>query len=269
MKGPAADPELIRAHVRSHYAQAAGRQPTAGSLPMVEEPCCGPAGSSEGARSSSSCCGYGASDLSAVPEGANLGLGCGNPVGGANLRAGEVVLDLGSGAGVDCFIAGDRVGPLGHVIGVDMTPEMVTRARGLVQRAGRANIEFRLGEIEHLPVADASVDVVLSNCVVNLSPDKGAVYREAFRALRPGGRLVIADMVATRPIPPEAQKDLRRWSSCSSGALPPSDVERLLAEAGFVDVHVRLTEPGVKGATERDLGVASGTVQAVKPRLPG
>src|SRR4029077_873035 len=164
----------------------------------------------------------------------------GNPTALLALQPGETVIDLGSGAGVDCFLASRRVGPSGRVIGIDMTPEMVERARALGRAGEYPNVEFRLGEIEHLPVADAQADVVLSNCVINLVADKAAVYREAFRALRPGGRLAISDVVATRPIPESARNDPERWSSCSSGALLVEEVRRLLGAAGFVDVDVQV-----------------------------
>src|SRR5438045_2279007 len=177
--------DQIRDEVRSHYGEVARK----GSS------CCGPAcctpGAAEGKPSASDAAlrlGYTGQDLEAAPEGANLGLGCGNPQAIAARRAGETVIDLGSGAGFDCFLAGRQVGPQGRVIGVDMTADMISRARGNAAKAGAANVEFRLGEIEHLPVADGSADVVISNCVINLSPDKAAVFREAFRVLRPGGR---------------------------------------------------------------------------------
>jgi 2-polyprenyl-3-methyl-5-hydroxy-6-metoxy-1,4-benzoquinol methylase len=149
--------------------------------------------------------GYSADQAAAIPEGANLGLGCGNPLAYADARPGETVLDLGSGAGIDCFLAAREVGPAGRVIGVDMTPAMIEKARANAAKGSYSNVEFRLGEIEHLPVADASVDVVISNCVINLSPDKPQVFRDAFRALKPGGRIVVSDLVLTQPLPPEMQ----------------------------------------------------------------
>ncbi|MFZ0531387.1 MAG: arsenite methyltransferase [Propionicimonas sp.] len=182
--------------------------------------------------------GYTPTDLVAVPEGANLGLGCGNPQAIAALQPGETVLDLGSGAGFDCFLAAAQVGPGGQVIGVDMTPQMISKARANAERDGYANVEFRLGEIEHLPVADAGVDVIISNCVINLSPDKAGVFTEAFRVLRPGGRLAISDVVAFAPIPDEVRGDLALLSSCVSGAEEVGVVERLLREAGFEQVVV-------------------------------
>jgi arsenite methyltransferase len=262
-------PDRLRAAVRSHYVAAALRDPPA-TLPVIDNTCC------EGESSGAACCGplgsgggpYSAQELSRLPPGSNLGLGCGNPGGLANLRPGEVVLDLGSGAGVDCFLAGDRVGPSGRVIGVDMTPEMVSRAREIVRTSGRSNVEFRLGEIEHLPVEDCGVDVVLSNCVINLALDKHQVYREAFRVLRPGGRLAVADVIATRSIAPEDRADPDRWSSCSSGALTVAETERALRQAGFSEVEVSLlglsgVDDSLRGQAE--LGVVPGSIRAVKP----
>ncbi|HQD25843.1 MAG TPA: arsenite methyltransferase [Methanoculleus thermophilus] len=183
--------------------------------------------------------GYSESDLEAVPEGANLGLGCGNPVALASLREGEVVLDLGSGAGFDCFLAAERVGPTGHVIGVDMTPDMLDRARENAKRCGRTNVEFRLGEIEHLPVADNSVDVVISNCVINLSPDKPQVFREAFRVLRPGGRLMVSDIVLAAPLPAALAGSALLYNSCVAGALVREEYLGGIAATGFTEVTVQ------------------------------
>jgi SAM-dependent methyltransferase len=177
-----------------------------------------------------------------VPEGANLGLGCGNPQAIAALRKGEVVLDLGAGGGFDCFLAARQVGPRGRVIGVDMTPEMVAKARDNARQGGFQNVEFRLGEIEHLPVADSSVDVILSNCVINLSPDKDQVYREAFRVLKPGGRLAISDVVAIKPIPKTLKNDFDKHSGCVAGALPVRNLEGILNATGFRDASVNVKE---------------------------
>jgi arsenite methyltransferase len=182
--------------------------------------------------------GYSAEELAAAPEGADLGLGCGNPQAIAALRPGETVLDLGSGAGFDCFLAAKRIGRSGKVIGVDMTPEMVTKARGNARQIEATNVEFRLGEIEHLPVADGSVDVILSNCVINLAPDKGAVFREAFRVLKAGGRLAISDVVSVKDMPPELAHDLEAMTGCIAGSAKVSDLEALLREAGFEDVKI-------------------------------
>jgi len=183
--------------------------------------------------------GYSESDLEAVPEGANLGLGCGNPVALASLREGEVVLDLGSGAGFDCFLAAERVGPSGRVIGIDMTPDMLDRARENAKKGGRTNVEFRLGEIEHLPVADNSVDVVISNCVINLSPDKPQVFREAFRVLRPGGRLMVSDIVLAAPLPEALAGSALLYNSCVAGALVREEYLGNIAAAGFTEITVQ------------------------------
>ena len=175
-----------------------------------------------------------------APEGSDLGLGCGNPQAIAELQAGERVLDLGSGAGFDAFLAARQVGPSGSVIGVDMTPEMITKARGNIVKTDLRNVEFRLGEIEHLPVADASVDVIMSNCVINLSTDKPAVFREAYRVLAPGGRLAISDIVALREIPAAVRNDLEAYAGCVSGAALIAEVEGMLRDAGFENVRVDL-----------------------------
>jgi arsenite methyltransferase len=182
--------------------------------------------------------GYGERDLQAVPEGANLGLGCGNPVALAGLGAGEVVLDLGSGAGFDAFLAAAAVGPTGHVLGVDMTPEMVARARDNARKAEIGNVEFRLGTIEALPVNDASVDVVISNCVINLSPAKPRVFREAFRVLKPGGRLLVSDIVLQAPLPESVRASVEAYVGCIAGASLRGDYLQAIAEAGFEDVVV-------------------------------
>jgi SAM-dependent methyltransferase len=182
--------------------------------------------------------GYSAEDVAGVPEGANLGLGCGNPQAIAGLRPGEVVLDLGSGGGFDCFLASKKVGVSGRVLGVDMTPAMVSKARANAEKAGSENIEFRLGEIEALPVADASVDVIISNCVINLSPDKARVFREAHRVLKPGGRLAVSDVVAFADMPESVRKDMELYSGCIAGASPIKELEAMLKAAGFEDVQV-------------------------------
>jgi SAM-dependent methyltransferase len=215
--------------------------------------------------------GYSAEDLAAAPEGANLGLGCGNPQAIAALRHGETVLDLGSGAGFDCFLAARQVGPTGRILGVDMTPAMVSKARSNATRVGAENVEFRLGEIEHLPVSDTSVDVILSNCVINLSPDKAAVFREAFRVLRAGGRLAISDIVALTPIPPEIRSRVEAFTGCIAGATAVDDVARMLRDAGFVDIRttpradVSACIADWMPGTSAEKYVASATIAARKP----
>lgn len=174
----------------------------------------------------------------AIPAEANLGLGCGNPTALAGLKPGETVLDLGSGAGIDCFLAARRVGPTGRVIGVDMTPEMIDRARANARRGGFSNVEFRLGEIENLPLADSSVDVIISNCVINLSTDKPRVFREAFRVLRPGGRLLVSDLVLTSPLPAAVSQSLDAYVACVAGALTREDYLSAITAAGFKNIEV-------------------------------
>jgi ubiquinone/menaquinone biosynthesis C-methylase UbiE len=184
--------------------------------------------------------GYSNEDLSGVVEGANLGLGCGNPTAIGNLQKGEITLDLGSGGGFDCFLAAKKVGDKGRVIGVDMTPEMLARARENAVKMGTTNVEFRLGEIEHLPVADSSVDVIISNCVVNLSPDKRQVFKDAYRVLKPGGRLVISDVVATAEMPDKMHEQAALLTGCIAGAEHIDKIRDLLEEVGFVEVKIEL-----------------------------
>jgi ubiquinone/menaquinone biosynthesis C-methylase UbiE len=215
--------------------------------------------------------GYSDDELKAVPDGANLGLGCGNPQAIAALTPGEVVIDLGSGAGFDCFLAARQVGPAGRVIGVDMTHEMLAKARSNAASIGATNVEFRLGELEHLPVADNTADVILSNCVINLVPDKAQVFREAFRVLKPGGRLAISDVVNTAPLSPDLREDRALVCGCVAGAVPAEQVGTWLRQAGFRQIRI-----GVKPES-RDLiatwapgrgiedCVASATVEAIKP----
>jgi SAM-dependent methyltransferase len=197
-----------------------------------ETSCCGgPAAAAEGV-------GYTQEDLAAVPTGANLGLGCGNPIALASIEPGETVLDLGSGAGFDAFLAAARVGPAGHVIGVDMTPEMIAQARANAENGGYTNVEFRLGDIESLPVADASVDLVISNCVLNLVPDKAKAFAEIARVLKPGGRIAISDIVLDAPLPDALQANEGAYCSCISGAIGREEYLAKLAAAGLRDVHV-------------------------------
>jgi SAM-dependent methyltransferase len=247
----------VRAQVRTAYAKVARGQDG------CSVGCCGTQGSG------SLTLGYSENDLASVPEGADLGLGCGNPQAIAALSPGETVLDLGSGAGFDCFLAAKRVGRTGRVIGVDMTPEMVTKARDNARRVEATNVDFRLGEIEHLPVLDASVDAILSNCVINLSPDKGAVFREAFRVLKPGGRLAISDVISIKPMPAELAQDVAAYTGCVAGAATEATLKALLTEAGFEDVVIRV-RPGSGSIMEQCMPgsadyVASATVEGRKP----
>ncbi len=223
----------IKRAVRKGYADIAKR----------ETSCCGPVssccGSPEVIQDTSEKIGYSEEELNAVPEGSNLGLGCGNPVALASLREGEVVLDLGSGAGLDCFLSANKVGKDGKVIGVDMTPEMIDKARENAIKAHFENVEFRLGEIENIPAADNSVDVVISNCVINLSPDKKRVFKEAFRVLKPGGRLMVSDIVLTKELPDFIKNSTEGYIRCISGAILKEKYLGAIREAGFHDITVK------------------------------
>lgn len=255
--------EEVRSAVRSRYGQLARDfgERAAG--------CCGPG----------DCCGGGGEPnvtlvetlyqtpaVAELPfEVTGLSLGCGDPVTLAGLRPGETVLDLGSGGGIDCFLAARQVGPDGHVIGVDMTPDMLEKARANARRMGVTNVEFRLGEIEHLPVADASADAVISNCVINLSPDKPQVFREAYRVLRPGGRLAVSDIVTRVELPAEIKQDLGSWAACLAGAWRDQDYVAAVEAAGFVDVRIteRTFDEATVAETAADLGLHPAAAQAV------
>ncbi len=238
----------VKAAVREHYASIVREGAGCGCGPATSG-CCG--ATSAPAKLSREV-GYSDHDLAAVPEGANLGLGCGNPLAHAALRPGDVVVDLGSGAGFDCFLAARSVGPTGRVIGVDMTPEMLDRARRNAADDGYENVEFRLGEIEALPVADAAADMVISNCVINLSTDKPRVFREALRVLKPGGRLMVSDLVLERPLPESVRRSVEAYAGCIAGAMLKDDYLAAIRRAGFTDVEV-LAESGYDiGASNPD-----------------
>lgn len=227
----------LRSQVRNGYAEIATR-----GFTLSSGGCCGPGSFCCGDQRVAERVGYSADELNLLPEGADMGLSCGNPTALASLKPGEVVLDLGAGGGLDCFVAGPKVGPTGRAIGVDMTPEMLTKARGNVahyrQRTGLDNVEFRLGEIEHLPVADNSVDVVISNCVINLSPDKPQVWREIGRVLKPGGRVAVSDLALLRPLPESVRSDLAALVGCVAGAELVENTERFARGAGLTDLRL-------------------------------
>ena len=245
---PAPDQHQIRDRVREGYAkiaragQGAGERSEASSC-CSGGGCCGSGAAALTPDQVAQAVGYAGADLEHLPEGANMGLSCGNPTALASLRPGEVVLDLGSGGGFDCFIAGPRVGPGGRVIGVDMTPDMLSKARRNLgayrERTGLDNVEFRLGEIESLPVADSSVDVVISNCVLNLSPDKPRVWREIARVLRPGGRVAVSDLALLRPLPESVREDIEALVGCIAGAELVENTERSMRDAGLTDIVLK------------------------------
>jgi len=223
--------EKVKKVVRNRYAKVAK---TSGSCCASSVSCC----SAPSNEKVSKMIGYSEEEMNSVPEGANLGLGCGNPTAMASLKEGERVLDLGSGAGFDCFLAAKKVGKKGKVIGVDMTPEMLDKARANAKKGRYTNVEFRLGEIENLPIADNSVDVIISNCVINLSPDKKRVFEEAFRVLVPNGRLMVSDIVLLKRLPESVQKNVEAYAGCIAGAEIKDRYLELLRKAGFKEVRV-------------------------------
>jgi len=223
--------EEIKKIVRDGYAKAVVQKTSCCSTNF----CCG---GTDQAKEISKKVGYSDSEISAVPKGANLGFGCGNPVALASLKEGDIVLDLGSGAGFDVFLAAQRVGKAGRVIGVDMTPEMLEKARANAEKGGYDNVEFRSGEIEKLPVRDSSVDVIISNCVINLSPDKESVFKESFRVLKPGGRLMVSDLVLVRDLPDIIKKSVEAYVGCLSGAIMKDAYLSFIKKAGFSDIKI-------------------------------
>ena len=247
----AREKENIREAVRENYGRIA-RDGIDVSEKDRQSSCCGSLEDAEdNRRLPSSCCstdlsmenissimGYSKKDMESVPEGANMGLGCGNPVALASLKPGEMVVDLGSGGGFDCFLAAKEVGESGKVIGVDMTPDMISKARKNAEKTETSNVDFRLGEIEHLPVADNSADIIMSNCVINLSPDKENVYKDAYRVLKPGGRIAISDILATSEIPEEIRNNLEAISACVGGAATIDETEDMLKQCGFENIRI-------------------------------
>ena len=257
-------PEQIRSAVRQRYGQIAR------DFDGVSASCCGPSDCCSGAEASLIAVEtlYETPDVGALPvDVTGLSLGCGDPITLAALKPGQTVLDLGSGGGIDCFLAAKKVGPGGHVIGVDMTADMIDRARANARKLGAENVEFRLGEIEHMPVADETVDIVISNCVINLSPDKPQVFREAYRALRPGGRLAVSDIVTRTKLPAQIAEDLGEWASCVSGAWVDTDYVGAIEAAGFADVTIEEQafdgEVVVVSADQRELEIDPEAVRSI------
>jgi arsenite methyltransferase len=259
-----------RRNVREAYAQVAKANDEGQSCGCGPS-CCGT--SDDGAINTliSTRLGYSQADRDFVPAGADMGLGCGNPKAIAALKPGETVVDLGSGGGFDCFLAAREVGSSGRVIGVDMTPDMVSKARANAVKGGYENVEFRLGEIEHLPIADSTVDVVISNCVINLSPNKSQVFRDAFRVLKTGGRLAISDVVATAELPDEMRNDAALVAGCMGNASLIKDLEDMMRAAGFAQIRIQPKDESkhfikdwAPGLNVTDF-VVSATIEAVKP----
>ncbi|MBN1858811.1 arsenite methyltransferase [Candidatus Bipolaricaulota bacterium] len=268
------DDEATREFVRQAYTEAAKKD--AGSCCGSETGACGPSccGGAKHGDELAAKMGYTEEQVRQAPDGAHMRLGCGNPQTFANLGVGETVLDLGSGGGFDCFLAAKSVGESGRVIGVDMTAEMIARARGYARDGGYGNVEFRLGEIEHLPVADETIDVIISNCVVNLSTDKQQVFRDAYRVLKPGGRLAISDTVALQEMTDELRADLGLVAACVSGAETSDTLRDLLVSAGFAEVRIIIAEGsreivqgwgGDSGNVRAEDLIVSARIEAVKP----
>jgi len=257
--------EKIKAEVKKAYSKIATSAKSCGCSPS----CCGT--TSIDYKKASLDLGYSKKDIENIPEGANMGLGCGNPQIFASLKKGETVLDLGSGGGFDCFIAANEVGKKGQVIGIDMTPEMINLAQKNAQKGNYANVEFRLGEIEHLPVSESTVDVIISNCVINLSTDKPSVFQEAFRVLKKGGRLAISDVIKTCKLPKEVEQKIEAYTGCISGASTLDEIKKFLSDAGFYQIRLTPKDESrefiknwLPGSKIEDY-VQSVMIEAVKP----
>lgn len=260
--------DTIRKAVREQYGKVAESNNL--TFGCSSASCCDESSSDE--KTTSLTLGYSSTDVSQVPDGADMGLGCGNPRAIASLKPGENVLDLGSGGGFDCFLAASEVGESGRVIGVDMTPEMVSKARKNVNKAGFKNVEFRLGEIEHLPVVNDFADVIISNCVINLSPEKEKVFQESFRVLKPGGRLAISDILATAALPEKLSNDMALFTGCLSGAATIPEVEKMLKGVGFEQIEIipkdesRAFIQNWSPESGLENYVVSATIEAIKPK---
>ena len=260
----------IRQNVRESYTQVA-ESSNSGDGCGTESSCCGVSDDAAINALVSTRLGYSENDLNKVPEGADMGLGCGNPRAIASIQSGETILDLGSGGGFDCFLAASETGESGQVIGIDMTPTMISKARNNAVKGKYNHVEFRLGEIEHMPVANDTVDVIISNCVINLSPDKQQVFSEAFRVLKPGGRLAISDVVASTELPDEIRDDLALYSGCMAGASQISELQTILENNGFEKINIAPKDESkdfikdwapARGVEDY---VLSATIEAVKP----
>jgi SAM-dependent methyltransferase len=264
----------IRHNVRENYAKVAEASNT-GDCCGVESSCCGVSEDAAINTLISTRLGYSQDDIDNTPEGADMGLGCGNPRAIASLQPGEVVVDLGSGGGFDAFLAAQEVGAQGHVIGIDMTPVMLSKARANAEKGQYNNVEFRLGEIEHLPVANDTADVIISNCVINLSPHKEQVFREAFRILKPGGRLAISDVVASAEMPEDMKNDPLLHAGCMAGASLIQDLESMIAAAGFAQIQIAPKDESKEFIKDWAPGrgvedyVLSATIEAIKPAQKG
>jgi len=260
----------IRQNIRKSYNEVAEASNN-GDCCGEQSSCCGVSSDAAINTLVSTRLGYSTVDLDSVPEGADMGLGCGNPRAIASIKPGETVLDLGSGGGFDCFLAAAETGESGQVIGVDMTPTMVSKARSNADKGNYFHVEFRLGEIEYLPVANDTVDVIISNCVINLSPDKKRVFSEAFRVLKKGGRLAISDVVASTELPQEIRDDLQLYSGCVAGASDINELEQILADSGFTDIRIAPKDESKEFIKDWAPGrgveefVVSATIEAVKP----
>lgn len=265
-----ASQDAHRQSVRDAYGQVA-RAENSGEACGIESSCCGVSDDAAINTLISTRLGYSEEDLAKAPSGADMGLGCGNPRAIASLKAGETVVDLGAGGGFDCFLAAHEVGETGRVIGIDMTPDMLSKARNNAEKGQFENVEFRLGEIEHLPLADETVDVIISNCVINLSPNKSQVFKDAYRVLKPGGRLAISDVVATVALPEEMRNDPALIAGCMGNASLVEDLEAMIRAAGFEDVRIEPKDESKEfirdWAPDHNVTdyVVSATIEGVKP----